>query len=262
MPRTEPESVPNAAGSEARPLDLDEDPWRIEFNSWVWLMGVYGDMGVRGRTARVSASFSDILDGSDSLMALSGRLEIGYEKFAVFVDGLYSEVGVDNARAPDGTTTVDITFKQSIVDFGVMYRVAEWEPTPGADRNARNVTVDLYAGARYTGLELEIDPSGAASQSGDEDWFDPIVGAKWVVPFAEHWHLALNGDIGGFGVESDFTWSATAVVGYDFHIGTLPASLMFGYRAMSWDYTRGSGDSEFTWDLSQHGAILGFSLLF
>ena len=71
-----------------------------------------------------------------------------------------------------------------------------------------------------------------------------------------------NGDIGGFGVGSDFTWSATIVIGYDFLLFEHPALVYLGYRAIGQDFTEGSGSDRFTWDVIQHGPILGFSLLF
>jgi hypothetical protein len=83
-----------------------------------------------------------------------------------------------------------------------------------------------------------------------------------VLPVAEHWQIRANGDIGGSGVESDFTWSLTGVFGYDFTLFDHPASVYFAYRALGRDYTKGSGSQKFTWDVVQHGPILGFSLLF
>ena len=83
-----------------------------------------------------------------------------------------------------------------------------------------------------------------------------------VLPINEKWHIAANGDIGGFGVESDFTWSVTSVLGYDFSLFDHPASVYLGYRAIGWDFTERSGSNRFTWDVVMHGPIMGFSLLF
>mgnify|MGYP000367028859 CR=1 FL=1 len=56
--------------------------------------------------------------------------------------------------------------------------------------------------------------------------------------------------------------SVTAVVGYDFRLFHHPASVILGYRAIAWDYTDGSGTSEFTGDVAQHGVMLGFGMRF
>ncbi len=247
---------------EAGTLDGGSNPWRVNFNTWVWLLGVEGDIGVRGRTADVSADFGDILDASDSVLAFSGRLEIGYGRLGVFVDGLYSKLGADDQSGPLGIAEIDVEFEMTLIDFGLMYRIAEWEPSGGGAGNAINASLDLYAGGRYTNIDVEFDPANLPSFGQSKDWVDPIVGAKIIFPFAERWHIMANGDIGGFGVESDFTWSATAVLGYGFSIFDHPASVFFGYRAIGQDYSDGDGNEEFTWDVVNHGPMLGFSFLF
>jgi len=261
---------PNDAGAAARePADGSalaggggKDDWRIDFNTWIWLPGIYGDAGVRGRVSDVDASFSDILDASDSLGAFSARLEFGKGAWGGFVDGWFTKIGADDQSGKAGLADVDVTFKETILSFGVMYRVGEWQPGGSAAENRRNTTLDLYAGGRYTSIDIELDPANLPSESGDQSWIDPIVGAQLVLPFAERWHFRAIGDVGGFGVGSDFTWSATGVFGYDFHLFTLPATVYAGYRGVGWDYSDGSGSDEFTWDIVQHGPIIGFSLKF
>ena len=255
-----------------RPLDLhiaalqDEpklasaaaDAWRLDFNTWIWAPGFEGDVGVGNVVLDVSANFIDILEESDSIFAYSGRLEIGYGRWAAFIDGLYTELGVDERTGPLGLANIDVTFEQTIVDFGVMYRLGDWEPNGAAAKSDYNITLDLYAGARYAQLDLELAPAALPRQSDDADWIDPIVGAKIVLPFSEHWHLMAMGDVGGFGVDSDFTWSATAVMSYDFTLFEHPASVYFGYRAIGQD-----PDLDLlTWDVILHGPLLGFSLIF
>lgn len=254
----QPEEVAEQA---AVPGEPPKHAWRIEFNAWIWLVGLNGDIGVQGQEAEVDASIVDIVDNSDSIVAFSGRLEIGFGPVAGFIDGYYSDLGVDDATGPSGLSSIDVTLKQGIVDFGTMFRVLDREPDGSAAANHRNLTVDLYAGGRYTSLDLELDPANAGSQSRDIDWFDPILGARLVAPFAEHWHFSLGGDVGGFGVSSDFTWSATALLGYDFHVFGQPSSILAGYRAIGWDYD--SDDRrDFQWEIIQHGVLLGFSMRF
>ena len=157
---------------------------------------------------------------------------------------------------------MDVTNDIVLLDFGLSYRLGEWEPGGDAARNSRDISVDLYAGARYTHLELELDPANFDPVSKSVDWFDPIVGGKLMLPISERWHLAVNGDIGGFGAGSDFTWSAAGVFGYDFHLGKMRTTASVGYRAIGQDYSEGSGSDEFTWDIIQHGLLFGLTLHF
>ncbi len=252
-------SVSDSPTAESSPAITDsKSPLRLEFNTWIWLTAIEGTIGTRGRTADVDASFSDILDASDSILAFSGRIELWYGRFGGYFDALYQDLGVDDVSGPRGQADVDVEFTQTIIDFGLMYRVGDWEASGEAAKNSRNLTLDLYAGGRYTDVEVELIPRNVNSRSTEEEWLDPVVGAKLVVPLAERWHLAINGDIGGFGVESDLAWSATGVVGYNFHVFDVPSSVLLGYRAIGWDYS----DGDFTWDLVQHGLLLGFSMRF
>jgi len=251
------------SGSIAGPREAAAaDDWRVDFNSWIWLMGVEGTTGVRGNKADVSATFGDILEASNSLFAFSGRLEVGKGNWGGFVDGMFADVGAKDQSGPAGRASIDVSFQQVIVDFGVTYRLADWEASGEASDNRRNGTLDLYAGGRYTNLELELDPANLPPISRSVSWLDPIIGAKVVLPLSERWHLRANTDIGGFGVESDLTWSATAVLGYDFSIFNLSATFFGGYRAIGWDFSKGSGSDEFVFDVVQHGPILGFALKF
>lgn len=86
---TEPEPAP----SDEVAVDLSEaapsSPWRFELDMWLWMFGVTGDIGIGAVTAEVDASLVDIAENSDSILAFSGRLEVGYDRFAGFVDGTY-----------------------------------------------------------------------------------------------------------------------------------------------------------------------------
>ncbi len=249
------------SADDAGALGASESPWRAEVGLWAWIMGIDGDLGVRGQTASVSGSFIDLLETSDSIFALSGRIEVGHGPLAGYLDGLYADLGADNQTGPGGGE-VDVEFEQEILDFGLMYRLGTWAPSGPAGDNPRLTTLDVYGGGRYSGLEMTLRPAGAPSVSGSEDWVDPVVGAKMVIPLAERWHLSINGDVGGFGVESDLTWSATGLLGYDFYLWGNPASALAGYRAIGWDYSSGAAGDEFTWDVVQHGLILGLSVQF
>jgi len=245
----------------AIPLDAaaPDDPdacWRAEFAATAWLLGVDGTVGVRGDASRAHATFLDIIEATDSLFAFSGRVEVGRGRFTLFLDGMYSEAADEDATGPLGIADVDITFKQTLLDFGAMYRL-----TPASEA-ADAVAIDAYAGGRYLWVSLEIEPAHHPRVAGDRGWTDPIVGARVAVPLGDGFRIAVNGDIGGFGAASDFTWSATALVAYDFAVRGTPASVMLGYRAVGWEHARGEGGGRFTWDVIQHGAMLGFALRF
>lgn len=264
-------AVAHESDAQVDPIKVDPlketelDAWRAELMLLCWLPGLEGTVGVRGQTATASASFADIIDSSDSLFGIAGRLEIGRGRWGAFVEGLYNRVTDEHASGPLGQADIDITFQETFVDCGLMYRLLG--PTSKAEFSEPTETVlDLYAGARVTSLSVELDPAILSSVSGDRSWADPIIGARVGVPLREFvglpFRLVASGDVGGFGIASDFTWSATAYIAYDFRLFGTPASVLVGYRAVGWDYTTGEDSNEFTWDVIQHGALLGFALRF
>lgn len=256
------QSAPPPTAEQTPPEDLSERQLRIDAYAWIWLVGFNGDIGVRGRTAGVDSSFGDVLDASDSIFAFSGRLEIGSGRIAAFLDGMYSDLGADDQSGPEGVASIDVTLQQALLDFGLMYRLVDREPEGDAAANRKNITLDLYAGGRFNSMEIDLDAQNGERRSASKDWIDPIVGAKLGLPFSERWRAEINGDIGGFGASSDFTWSATAVLGFDFDLFGLPSTAFAGYRAIGWDYSEGSGAEEFIFDMTQHGPLLGLSLSF
>jgi hypothetical protein len=94
-----------------------------------------------------------------------------------------------------------------------------------------------------------------ASASQDKNWIDPILGVRSQWNINERFFLAAKGDIGGFGVSSDFVWQAQATLGYNF---TENVFAELGYRYLQTDYT----DRGFTYDVAQSGLFIGMSMKF
>jgi hypothetical protein len=111
---------------------------------------------------------------------------------------------------------------------------------------------------RYQSLSVDVsirNPDGtsdAAAQS--KSLFDPIVGARAAWPIGQAWTVIARGDIGGFGVGSDFTWSALAVADWSISENF---GLLLGYRALDTDYSKGSGEDRFNFDMLVSGPLLG-----
>jgi hypothetical protein len=238
------------------------EPWRFEITTWLWLMSTSGDVGAKGLSTNLDASFGEILDESDSVFAFSGRLEVGKGKWGGYVDGTYTKIGVNDQPGIPATGNFDATSEMAILDIAATYRVGDWQPTGDAAKNRHRITLDLLAGGRFRWVDLTLTPTLIPERSRGISWIDPIVGADFVLPLSERWRLETAGDIGGFGVSSDLTWSARALLGYDFTLFNQPATIFAGYRAIGDDYSTGSGTDKFTWDVIVHGPILGFALKF
>ena len=154
----------------------------------------------------------------------------------------------------------------AIVEVGAAYELARTGP----------LAFDVLGGVRYWYQEadlslevtrtldigdLELAGTRAFARSGSVDWADPVVGARVRYAVAPGHELFLRGDIGGFGVGSDFSWQA--IGGYGFDFGTrngITFSGVIGYRALSVDYAQGEGRRRYEFDMLQHGPVLGLSM--
>ena len=253
--------------------------WSFRFVPYGWLTAIKGTQTVRGRSAKVDASFIDIVEKSDSLLALMGDFEARNGRFSLYGDLVWSKIGVEgggNVRtrslAPGITgsvgRTLSLDFQMAIVELGATYEVARYGP----------IAFDLLGGVRYwyqeaeLGLDvtrtldivgLEVAGSRAFARSGSVNWLDPLIGARVRYAVAPGHELFLRGDIGGFGAGSEFSWQAIAAYSFDFGVyNGVTFSGVIGYRALSVDYAQGSGRTRYEFDTVQHGPVLGISARF
>ncbi len=252
--------------------------WSFRFTPYGWLTSLDGTQTERGRSVKVDASFIDIVEKSDTLVALMGTFEARHGPLALYSDLVWSKVGVENSNvrsrnpAPGVTATIGTSVKldieMAIAEFGAAYEVARSGP----------VAFDILGGARYWYQEadlsfdlagtvntrdLQIEGARALAKSGSVDWLDPVLGARVRYTVAAGHELFLRGDIGGFGVGSEFSWQA--IGGYGFELGTyqgITFSGIIGYRALSVDYAQGEGLRRYEFDMVQHGPVLGLSMRF
>ena len=248
-----------AAADESQP-----DGWTFSLTPYLWAAGLYGDVTVRGNTASISSSFIDTLQTSDSVLGFQGHFEARRGRLGGFIDGTYMKLGEDDIAV--GPLSVDATQELTFVEFGLLYRVADlpWESGGGDPtfNSPLGAHIDVYGGGRYTHIGAELEFPIGASVDGSRDWVDPIVGMRVTGDLSEHWQIILGGDVGGFGVNSNFAWSAVGLLSYRFEMLDLHSSAVAGYRALGQDYDAGSGANRFQWDVTMHGPIIGLMLRF
>ncbi len=259
----------------AAPETSEADEWEFIVTPYVWVVGLQGDLTVKGRTADVDASFLDIIRNSDSIFGFLGNVEVRKGKWGAFVDGTYFSGTSETAKI--GPLSIDADVEMAIVSFGAFYRIAEWSladaPGGGPSYSGQKMAVDFYAGGRYTSLDTKIDAnvnltpgplnlSAGRKFKKSPDWVDPIFGLRTITNVFPKVKLLLAGDIGGFGAGSDFTWHADGLLGYDFTLFSKKSTVWAGYRALYQDYKNGSGNNRFEWKMTMHGPVTGLSIHF
>jgi len=240
----------------------DDNPvsqeWSFQLAPYLWAISLDGDVTVRGQKSSVDVGFDDLVQKLNAGAMIEG--EARYGRFGVFANSVYADLS-DNASG--GGTKLDADAETLWLGFGAYYRLGPWVVDEGASGDPVTVTVDPYAGARYTYLDLQLDFKPGPNFSGDKDWVDPIIGLRTIWDLSDRWSVTLAGDIGGFGVGSDFTWQAIGLVGYRFGLfGENDARVLGGYRALYQDYQDGSGANKFEWDMTLYGPIFGMAVEF
>ena len=127
-----------------------------------------------------------------------------------------------------------------------------------------DVSADLTATVALSGpLGLTISGSRAIAKSGSVDWVDPFVGARLRQQLAAGQEFVLRGDVGGFGAGSQFSWQAIATYNSPLcEIHGIPVDGYVGFRALSADFSQGSGRSKFEWDNVIYGPVIGATMRF
>ena len=67
----------------------------------------------------------------------------------------------------------------------------------------------------------------------------------------------LEGDVGGFGAGSEFSWQAVATYGFDVNVFGSTMRSVVGYRALYVDYSELGQHGKDGLDWVQHGPVLG-----
>lgn len=158
--------------------------WEFALTPYAWLVNLNGEVTARGITSDVDESFGDLVEKSDSLMALNGLFEARRGRFSLFVDVVWADLSFSGSgtrragggragnplnRVPNFNAALDanlkvngrteLDYEQTVIQSGATFEVANW-----SHANA-HTALDLLAGARYWKQEVDIavDVSGSVT---------------------------------------------------------------------------------------------------
>jgi hypothetical protein len=263
------------------------DTWTFNLTPYFWATSLTGSTTVRGRTDDIDASFFDILEHTQfpkGLLQLAAFGEARYRRFGLLTDIAYMKLGLgaslEKTRQFDEVglsvgASAGLTVQMIIAELAAAYEIARWN---GIISPHSSTEFDLYAGGRvwWQHADLQIAASGTAisgdltlsragvfAAKGDVSWVDPVVGGRVRHQFAPGWNLAISGDVGGFGAGSKFSWQALATLDYEFYRSkSVVWNGMVGYKALSVDYSQGSGLTHYEYDMTMYGPIFGITARF
>jgi hypothetical protein len=263
--------------------------WQFSFTPYLWLPWMTGDVVVKGRTLDVAvdpAQLIDHLDWSDIVPAWFSHAEARRGPLSLFNDVVWADVSGSggfqrkfNGKLASGTfgADIDVNYQLAIVEAGGAYTV--W--SQGRRGSPGSTAFDVLAGARWWHQEIDVSadltttltvggPDGltisgnrAIAKSGGIDWVDPFVGARVQHQLAPGQAIEIRGDVGGFGAGSQFSWQAIATYNRPLcMVHGIPVDGYLGFRALSADFSQGSGQSRFEWDNVIYGPVIGATMRF
>lgn len=264
-------------------LISNPNSWEIRFTPYAWLPWIKGDVTIKGQQANIDANIFSIIDDSDSIVPWMSYLEAKRGRFSGYLDTIYANIkfsgGDERLANPIPGLSLrtgvgaGLKYEYAIVEAGGTYEFSRTTSENGI------TAFDIYAGGRYwyqsNQLDLAISatvttPRGytrsrniATSGKVTADWIDPLIGLRMRHTFSPGRELVLKGDVGGFGVSSDFSYNLLAAYTWEFsnRWGITWAGAI-GYRALYADYSEGVGSNKYAYDLLQHGPMFGLSMRF
>jgi hypothetical protein len=224
--------------------------WSFDIVPYLWLAGYDGTFGLPNIPSGIPPTHSEAGPYSTHISAAAMlTAQVRYRDVGLFLDGAWLQL---KTEGDSGSQLYSGTKIRSDIAYGTMALTYRLPPVG-------NLAADLFAGARvwYIANEIEFEPGLAPGFTADSSrtWGDPIIGAILRYDLTRHWFATVLGDVGGFGVGSDITWSAFGGVGYRF-TGWLSATL--GYRYLHVDYDKDG----FLMNLNIQGFLLGLGFHF
>ncbi len=252
-----------AFGASAQSLPApgqDEEGWRHALGFYLFTpLRTSGTSTVAGVSADLDLDLGDVLDVLD--FAAAGRYEAWNGDFGVIIDANYVGIEEDTTLPGPRATAVNVNVRQKWFAAMGAYRVADG--TYGA--NNQRYTVDLQGGVRYNSIRQEIDfttsgPANPPTLGGDQNWVEPVIGARGMWRLNERWTTIASLDLGGFGAGGN-DLQVGANIGFDYQPWQNTA-ITFGYRFFSVDYSDTLDSGDFGYDVTQHGPYFGVKVFF
>jgi hypothetical protein len=242
---------PAAKADMVAPVSLSD--WSLIVSPYMWGSSLKGDAGVRGLHARVNVPFRETM--KELQFGAMGAVELRRGNFGVYVNGEYGKVANDKHFS---RVTLGVGMKNYLFAVGAAYRIYEMELGGNTVFGGPRVfAIEPTVGVRWTRLSTKLRVGGFGVSSS-ESWLDPFVGTRVLYDLTDRWNVAVEADVGGFGVGSRLSLNAQAFLGYRTTALGLPTTLRAGYRVLHQDYR----DGGFQWKVTQHGPIVGASIQF
>ena len=187
-------------------------------------------------------SFSDAWEALD--FAFMGTITADRGRLGLIADTVFLDLSDD--RGVEALPAVNSVAVDSRIGITSLY--ATWQIASNASGR-----FDLGAGVRFYTTDSDIAVDSIAEPmdfSIGDDWVDPLIAVRYRTDLGQNWYATLFADVGGFGVGSEQSWQALALVGYRV---TDRFSVEAGYRMLQSDRIAANGSI----DVEMSGPAIG-----
>lgn len=241
---SEPEKAEPEATTTASVTGSEE--WQFKVIPFVWVPATDIQVSYGSRSLGTTVSPSQTV--SKLQFALAGAVAAQKGEWGIMGEGLYANLAND---VQFRNVTGSLRSNQTLLQASGTYRLLDDD----------GLSLDAVAGLRFYdfGFTNSFIRDGVVfTQNFDahhsKSWLDPLVGLRANIPFNKELSLNVYGDVGGFGVGSDFSWRAQAVFGYSI---SECVDLNLGYAALGARLSQGVGADFLKFDFKNYGPVMG-----
>jgi len=209
--------------------------WSTTLRPYLFLAGLSGSLTTGPSTIPINSSFGELLDNLQPSFFVAAAFE--KERWGVYADFQYISLQGEGT----GMLGTTVQLKNTIGEIDATFRPA------------RGSSLRLIAGARGYQVDQTVTIGANPPLHGETFVIDPIIGAMGTWDLGERWQFEMRGDIGGFGISSEFTSQLSIISMYDV---SETISIPFGYRILSYRIK----DDKVWMDTSMGGLVLGVDI--
>lgn len=252
-PAPETLAPPSAA---AEILPPEEFEWVFDATVYLWMYQAHAGGSVDTASLQFDSRFFDQFTNSDTLLAVPLHLEARRRRWSFVLDPIYLYASASASLLGFGAK---LRGHVLVIDALAAYRATDWRAFGEVGEAAGMLHLEPLLGGRYLHIDGSINPDFLPGRSTVIGRFDPLLGGRARLGLSERLKLEARGDVGGFGVGSEFTWEVWANFFYRFELAGIDLDAVLGYRALYQDHDLRGGD---TLDILIHGPILGLNANF
>ena len=203
---------------------------------YFWLSGVSGSVTSAPLTFPINSSFGDLLDNVQ--VGAFAAVTVEKPRWGLYGDFQYISLKGEATGASGAT----LELQNIIGEVDVFLRI----PTGSG-------SLKFIGGVRVYSVDETLTPNSASPIQSKTTVADPILGAVGEWSIGKRWNFEMRGDLGGFGIGSEFTNQLSVV--FQWQIND-KLRLPFGYRVLGYQIKDGGVEM----DTRMTGLVLGLDI--